>query len=212
MQFIVKITEIISVTHDVKCFRIERPAGFTFIPGQATDLSVNRPGKEEETRPFTFTALTSKPYLEFTIKRYPDHHGITDLLHQLKPGDELIVRDPWGAIAYSGPGYFIAGGAGITPFISIFRNLFAENKISGNRLLFSNKTAADIIYEDELRICWENVRFILTRDKKNFEWTHRQQFIKIMFQTSAVIFMYMTGSMVMKLLTRKWAHRGFSGV
>ncbi len=168
MQYIVKIKEIISVTHDVKCFRIERPAGFTFIPGQATDLSVNRPGKEEEIRPFTFTALTSKPYLEFTIKRYSDHHGITDLLHQLNPGEELIIRDPWGAIAYSGPGYFIAGGAGITPFISIFRNLFAENKISGNRLLFSNKTAADIIYEDELKnMLGENVKFILTRDKKN---------------------------------------------
>lgn len=168
MQYIVKIIEIISVTHDVKCFRIERPAGFTFIPGQATDLSVNLPGKEEDTRPFTFTALTAEPYLEFTIKRYPDHHGVTDLLHHLNPGDELIIRDPWGAIAYSGPGYFIAGGAGITPFIAIFRNLFAENKITGNRLLFSNKTASDIIYKDELlNMLGENVKFVLTRDKKN---------------------------------------------
>ena len=168
MQHVVKIIEIISVTHDVKCFRIERPAGFTFTPGQATDLSVNRPGKEEDTRPFTFTALTSKPYLEFTIKRYPDHQGVTDLLHQLKSGDELIIRDPWGAIAYSGPGYFIAGGAGITPFVAIFRNLFLENKIDGNKLLFSNKTASDIIYKEELlNMMGGNVKFILTRDKKN---------------------------------------------
>ncbi|MEJ0080278.1 MAG: FAD-binding oxidoreductase [Puia sp.] len=167
MQYIVKITEIIPVTHDVKCFRIERPGGFTFIPGQATDLSINQPGKEEDTRPFTFTALTSKPYLEFTIKRYAEHHGITDLLHRLEPGNELIIRDPWGAIAYSGPGYFIAGGAGITPFIAIFRTLFEENKLGDNRLLFSNKTASDIIYEEELsKMLGENVKFILTRDKK----------------------------------------------
>ena len=168
MQYIVKIKEILPVTHDVKCFRIEKPSGFIFIPGQATDLSINRPGMEEDTRPFTFTALTGKTYLEFTIKRYPERHGVTDMLHRLLPGDELIIRDPWGAIAYKGPGYFIAGGAGITPFISIFRNLYEEHEITGNRLIFSNKTAGDIIYEKELlMMLGTNAKFILTRDKKN---------------------------------------------
>lgn len=167
MQYIVKIKEIFAVTHDVKCFRIEKPDGFAFQPGQATDLSVNRPGMEDNTRPFTFTCLAGKPYLEFTIKRYPDHHGVTDLLHRLKAGDELIIREPWGAIDYKGPGYFIAGGAGITPFIAIFRNLFEENKISDNILIFSNKTVADIIYEDELlNMLGTQVKFILTREQK----------------------------------------------
>jgi ferredoxin-NADP reductase len=168
VQYIVKIREIFAVTHDVKCFRIDKPGSYIFQPGQATDISVNRPGMEENTRPFTFTSLSDKPYLEFTIKRYPEHHGVTDLLHSLKPGEELIIRDPWGAIEYKGPGYFIAGGAGITPFIAIFRNLFAENKISDNRLLFSNKTVADIIYEGELiNMLGTHAKFILTREHKN---------------------------------------------
>lgn len=123
---------------------------------------------EENTRPFTFTCLEEEPYLEFTIKRYPEHHGVTDLLHNLKPGEELIIGEPWGAINYKGPGYFIAGGAGITPFIAIFRNLYAENKILENRLLFSNKTASDIIYEDELlKMLGTHAKFILTREPKN---------------------------------------------
>ncbi len=150
MKNIVRIEEILPVTHDVNCFRLEKPADYRFVPGQATDLSINQPGLEEETRPFTFTGLASEKYLEFTIKRYPDHHGITDRLHKLKTGGELIIREPWGAIQYKGPGYFIAGGAGITPFIAILRSLQQENKITGNRLFFSNKTAADIIYEQEL--------------------------------------------------------------
>jgi ferredoxin-NADP reductase len=165
MKSIVKILEIKPVTHDVKCFRIEKPAGYQFVPGNATDVSINKPGIEDEVRPFTFTALTSEPYLEFTIKRYPDHHGITDKLHQLQPGEELIIRDSWGAIEYKGPGYFIAGGAGITPFIAILRNLYKENKIAGNKLFFSNKTAADIIYKHELlKILDDNVVFVLTRE------------------------------------------------
>jgi len=165
MKSIVKIIDIHQVTHDVKCFRLEKPAGYEYKPGNATDLSINKPGLEEETRPFTFTALTSEPYLEFTIKRYPDHHGITDRLHQLKAGDELIIRDSWGAIEYKGPGYFFAGGAGITPFIAILRSLYRENNIAGNTLFFSNKTVKDIIYKEELeKILGENAVFILTRE------------------------------------------------
>lgn len=168
MKFIVKIIEIRQVTHDVKCFRIEKPTGYTFMPGQATDLSIKKQGLEEETRPFTFTALAGEPYLEFTIKRYPEHKGITDKLHQLNPGDELIISDSWGAIQYGGLGYFIAGGAGITPFIAILRTLYKDNKIAGNKLFFSNKTAADIIYKDELqKMLGRNAEFVLTREQNS---------------------------------------------
>jgi ferredoxin-NADP reductase len=167
VRHIVTILETQSVTHDVKCFRLSKPAGFIFSPGQATDVAVNKSGLEEEKRPFTFTALTDAPYLEFTIKRYADHKGVTDQLHQLQPGDELIIEDAWGAIEYKGPGYFIAGGAGITPFIAILRNLHKENKLAGNTLFFSNKTAADIIYETELKgLLGDAAIFILTKENK----------------------------------------------
>jgi len=167
MKNYVRILDIKQVTHDVKCFRIEKPAGFFFRPGQATDLSVNKAGMRLEKRPFTFTGLIEEPYLEFTIKRYPDHHGVTDQLHQLETGDELIIEDAWGAIEYKGPGYFIAGGAGITPFVAILRTLHKENAVAGNALFFSNKTAADIIYEQELsKILNKEVIFILSRENR----------------------------------------------
>lgn len=165
MSNIVKIIGIRTVTHDVKSFRVEKPEGYSFIPGQATELSVNRPGMEEEKRPFTFTSLNEDEFLEFTIKRYSDHHGVTDLLHQLQVGDEVILRDVWGAIEYKGPGYFIAGGAGITPFLSILRSLHKEGRADGNTLFFSNKTAADIIYEAELSgILGEAAVYILSKE------------------------------------------------
>jgi ferredoxin-NADP reductase len=168
MKYIVKIIHIHQVTHDVKCFRFEKPEGYVYQPGHATDVSINKPGLEEEIRPFTFTCLTRQPYLEFTIKRYPDHHGVTDKLHQLTIDDELIIGDSWGAIEYKGAGYFFAGGAGITPFIAILRTLYDENKTAENKLFFSNKTADDIIYKEELlKILGENVIFILTREKNS---------------------------------------------
>jgi ferredoxin-NADP reductase len=163
---IVKIISAVPVTHDVKRFRIEKPAGYQYTPGQATDVAINKARWENELRPFTFTSLKNDEWLEFTIKRYEDHNGVTNLLHQLTEGDELLIHDVWGAIEYKGPGYFIAGGAGITPFMAILRDLHQQNKLTGNVLFFSNKTANDIIYQEELTsMLGENVHFILTREQ-----------------------------------------------
>ena len=150
MEHVIKIKAITGITHDVKCFLCEKPDGYHFTPGQATEVSINKKGWEEEKRPFTFTSLVDSPHLEFVIKIYNNHPGVTNELNKLKPGDELIVRDVWGAIEYKGPGYFMAGGAGITPFIAILRQLQKDNKLKGNKLFFSNKTDRDIILEKEL--------------------------------------------------------------
>ncbi|MBA4057789.1 MAG: flavodoxin reductase [Marivirga sp.] len=166
METIVKILSAQFITHDVRQFRMERPAGFTFMPGQATELSVNKEGWREKKNPFTFTSLTDAPYLEFTIKIYPERQGVTNQLGMLTPGDTVILREAWGAIEYKGPGYFIAGGAGITPFIAIFRSLKREGLVKDNTLFYSNKTDQDIILADELKlILGENAHFTISRQK-----------------------------------------------
>ncbi len=151
-EYVVKITKIEPVTHNVRRYTIEKPAGYQFIPGQATEVSINQPRWREEKRPFTFTCLNTRPYLEFTIKSYRDHDGVTNALGKLEPGAELIIRDVWGTINYKGPGIFIAGGAGVTPFIAIIRQLYADNKMKGNTLIFSNRTSEDIILKDEFTL------------------------------------------------------------
>lgn len=162
-QHIVKILSVQNVTHDVRVYRIEKPSGYHFKPGQATDVSINKEGWQEEKRPFTFTGLNEYPYLEFTIKSYHDHPGVTNQLYQLKAGDQLIIHDVWGAIAYRGEGCFIAGGAGITPFVAIFRQLFRDKAVGVNKLLFSNKTSGDIIYHAEFdQILGRHAVYVLT--------------------------------------------------
>lgn len=152
-EHIVKILESSYISHDIKRFIVEKPAGFSFIPGQATDVSINHPEWKDKLRPFTFTSLTEWPYLEFIIKIYDDHAGVTHQLGKTNAGASLILHDVFGSIVYKEPGIFIAGGAGITPFIAIFRALHKLKKLlPGNALIFSNKTAADIILGEELAI------------------------------------------------------------
>jgi ferredoxin-NADP reductase len=163
MEHVVKIISVVSVTHNVRQYNLEKPEGYHFTPGQATDVSINEPKWKDELRPFTFTSLNTDPYLQFTIKSYTDHDGVTNRLSQLKAGDELIIRDVWGAIAYNGPGYFIAGGAGITPFIAILRQLRKDGKLAGNTLFFSNQTDKDIILKEELEgMLGANAHFNIT--------------------------------------------------
>jgi ferredoxin-NADP reductase len=173
----VKIIKIDPITHDVKGFAVEKPKGYKFTPGQATEVSINKKGWEDKKRPFTFTSVNTDSDLGFIIKgyplkKYPNHTGVTEAIHKLKVGDELILGDPWGTINYRGKGTFIAGGSGVTPFIAIFRQLASGGEISGNRLLFSNKTKRDVILEEELRKTFPKDDLILTltqQEDKNFE-------------------------------------------
>lgn len=148
-----RITLLMSefVTHDVRRFIVSRPDNFRFEPGQGVELAIDTPEWKEQGRPFTPTSLNEDRILEFTIKAYPDHHGVTQALHKLRPGATLLMSKPSGTIRYKGPGVFVAGGAGITPFIAIVRDLATKGELSNQGMIFSNKTSADVIYEKELR-------------------------------------------------------------
>jgi ferredoxin-NADP reductase len=151
-QYTVRVKSIDKITHDVFRIVTEKPDGYSFTPGQATEISINKEGWRGQKRPFTFTCLPDDEYLEFTIKTYPEKKGVTNELLKLEKNDELILHDVFGAIHYNGEGIFIAGGAGVTPFIAIFRYLNSRHEIGNNKLIFANKTKADIINEEEFRI------------------------------------------------------------
>jgi len=164
---VVKIKSIKHVTHDVLQIVTEKPQDLDFTPGQAAEISINKEGWKNEKRPFTFTCLPDSNYLEFNIKTYPSHKGVTNELLSLKKNDEFILHDVFGAIAYRGEGVFIAGGAGVTPFISIFRYLRSKNNIGGNKLIFANKTKDDIILKDEFNlVLGENFINILSDEEE----------------------------------------------
>ncbi|MDA3867735.1 MAG: FAD-binding oxidoreductase [Salinivirgaceae bacterium] len=150
MTHTVRIIAVDNITHDVKRVLIEKPLDYHFEPGQATEVAINKPGMENQKRPFTFTSLPADDHLELVVKMYQGE-GVTQAFDELNTNDELLIGEPWGSISYKGPGYFIAGGAGVTPFISILRKLEADGKLEGQVLMLSNKTEKDIILEVEFR-------------------------------------------------------------
>jgi ferredoxin-NADP reductase len=187
MPYVVRLLLKEFVTHDTKRFIVERPEDYQFKPGQATRVAINQPEWKEETRPLTIANQPEDKVLEFIVKgyprdQYPDHEGMTERLHQLKPGDELLIGDPWGTIQFKQPGTFIAGGAGITPFISILRRLRDEGKIEGNRLMYSNKRQEDIILEREWRDMFEEDDLVLALTKERVEGYEHGRIDKAMLE------------------------------
>ena len=172
--YTVKIKSIQRITHDVLQIVTEKPAHFKFTPGQATEISINKEGWQNEKRPFTFTCLPDSDFLEFTIKTYPPHKGVTNEILKLKIHEELILHDVFGAITYKGEGVFIAGGAGVTPFISIFRYLQSQKETGNNKLIFANKTKDDIIHEEEFKNTLGKNFINILSDEKADGYAHGQ--------------------------------------
>lgn len=148
-DYVITIESINKLTPDVLRIVTNKPSGFEFDSGQAAKIAINKNEWKKEKRPFSFTNLPTSNSLEFTIKAYPENESMTNELLQLKEYDELLLQEAFGSIEYKGEGVFIAGGAGVTPFISIFRELNAKNEIGDNLLIFANKTREDILLEQE---------------------------------------------------------------
>lgn len=146
----ITIQKIEPLNYNVRRFVTDKPDDYNFKPGQATLVAIDREGMRGEKHPFTFTSLPDVDHLEFTIKIYPEHEGLTAELDHLEAGDTLLIEDPWGAITFQGPGTFLAGGAGLTPFLAILRNQSRKENSSGNKLIFSNHSERDLFLKEEL--------------------------------------------------------------
>ena len=149
-----EIIKIKEETYDVKTFRLKLTKSINFIPGQYCLVSIT--GNKEfegETKPFTFAnSPTEKGFIELTIKQIGK---FTTALHSLRIGDKLKIEGPYGESlnfdkSIKDDIIFIAGGSGITPFISAIRYSIAKKLPNKITLFFSNRTEKDIIYKKEL--------------------------------------------------------------
>ena len=135
------------VTHDTAPLPL-RPARGVPVRTRAGHASGDRPGRawRDEDRPFTMVSQPEeRDHLDFVIKIYDDHDGVTQALDTLKPGDRVLATEPEGAITDHGAGTFLAAGAGITPFIAILDARARNGGLKGEILIFANKTKRDII-------------------------------------------------------------------
>ena len=150
MTYAVKLLKKEKLTHDVLGLVLERPTAYDFAPGQYLEFTLDRAGRPSEKTALSFTGLNSDRELHLALKTHLEKEDITAHIKRLEEGAMLQISDPKDEVVYRGPGVFIAGGTGITPFMSIFRQLDKDGKLDGNMLLYANKRGEDICFEGEL--------------------------------------------------------------
>ncbi|GMN08157.1 hypothetical protein MTsPCn5_35460 [Croceitalea sp. MTPC5] len=114
---------------------------------------------KSEEHPFTISSSPSqKLHLASTIKASGD---FTSQIHQLQEGDKVKIIGPFGKMSHiekshSGPIVFIAGGIGITPFVSMLQYMADKGEEREVMLFYSNATESDIAFREELSHISEN--------------------------------------------------------
>ena len=168
-----RVARITQETPDVRTFRFVTPDGarlpFEHQAGQYLVLSLVIDGKKVN-RTYTISSPpTRTDFCEITVKREENGYVSRHLHEMLREGDIVQVSAPAGRFIFDGTQassiVLIAGGVGITPLMSIVRDLTDRNWKGDIFFIYSAKTQNDIIFKrelEDLQTRYSNVRVHVT--------------------------------------------------
>lgn len=184
-----RVASITPVTDTMKTFRLvlADPSGYLppFIAGQYLSVCAEIDGVHTS-RPISISSSpTQRAYYEITIKRKEDAFLSDYFLDRVKVGDIIETSGPAGRFYYQPPVHgnnyvFIAGGSGITPFLSMIREATDCELAHNMRLLYGCRNLADVPYLEELKERAErcpNFTFDLVLSEPDENWTGLKGFI-----------------------------------
>ena len=147
-----RVTNISALTHDIRLLEIEIDKPLRFWAGQYVDLKL--PGRNI-VRAFSMAnAPEEGSKLKFIIKKYPNGAFSALLDGELKVGDALTAKGPYGTCFRRenrpGPMLLIGGGSGMSPLWSILHDHIASGEQRPIRFFYGARTRADLFYLSEL--------------------------------------------------------------
>ncbi|MEJ5347740.1 MAG: ferric reductase-like transmembrane domain-containing protein [Desulfosoma sp.] len=154
-RILCQVEQIVPETHDTVSVWL-RPLKETgkLAPRRAGQFALLRLATKRgfsEPHPFTISGPPEDQVLRFTIKRTG---SFTQRIHRLSSGDRILYEGPFGVFLADVNRYsslaLIAGGVGITPFLSLLRHFQVTSQAVPTVLLYANKTLKDIIAREEL--------------------------------------------------------------
>lgn len=124
---------------------------FPFSPGQFAGIENPEYPSGQKNHFFSIASSPNdKVRLKFCFKVYGDW---TKRLSEKNPGDRLRIAGPFGKFMWHSTvqhAVFLAGGIGITPFVSMLRYIKEANEHPSITLLYGNRTEKDIVYRSFL--------------------------------------------------------------
>lgn len=145
------------VAEGTMAFHLEKPAGFQFKAGQYVDISLINPPKTDSQGIIRSFSIASAPYEnELLVVTRMRNSAFKRVLAILPLGTEVKLEGPMGSFTLhknrAKAGVFLAGGIGITPFLSILRQAAAEKLSQSLYLFYSNRRPEDAAFLKDLEI------------------------------------------------------------
>jgi ferredoxin-NADP reductase len=150
------VTRIQPETPRVKTFTLALPEWMPHQAGQHYDVRLTAPDGYQAQRSYSIASEPERRGLiELTVERIEDGE-VSPYLHDvLQLNDQLELRGPIGGYFVwdspsGGPLVLVAGGSGVVPLMAIVRHRAALKSDIPTRLLYSSRSAEDVIYAAEL--------------------------------------------------------------
>lgn len=156
-----------TIAEGTMAFDLAKPPRFIFKPGQAIDVVlINPPGPETDGTRHTFSIVSAPFEDRLTVATRMRDSAFKRTLKSLPIGAPILFEGPSGSLTLHNdrtrPAVMIAGGIGITPFVSILRQAAHDQLPQQLLLLYSNHRPEDAAFLAELQGLEEqNKRFRL---------------------------------------------------
>src|SRR5882672_3118603 len=144
-------------TPTVKRFFFRLPRPLSFIPGQHMDVRLTAPDGYEAQRSYSIaSAPDGTDRIELAVELLQDGEVSPFFFETVAVGDEIELRGPIGghfmwSVDDGGPLLLVGGGSGVVPLACMLRHRAARGSAVPAALVYSARTAGDLIFGDELR-------------------------------------------------------------
>jgi predicted ferric reductase len=143
-----QITRLNDIIVEIKAYT--KGETIKYKPGQFVFVSFISEAVSSELHPFSISSSPRDSQFEIVVKSLGD---FTETLKNLKLGDVISIQGPYGNFSYRNipqkEQIWLAGGVGITPFLSMARSL--ENSGFSIDLYYCTHEIAEAVYMDQLQ-------------------------------------------------------------
>ncbi len=167
------------LTRHAKAIAFEVPEWPGHLPGQHIDVRLTAEDGYQAQRSYSLSSAAPGEVVEIGVELIEDGEVSPYLVEEVRDGDQIELRGPIGGyftwtVDDGGPVLLIAGGSGVVPLMAMLRHRVSEEAAIPMRLLYSARTAGDLMYRAELELIAQDeptIEFLptLTRETGS-EW------------------------------------------
>ena len=148
-----RVVEVRRETARAASLRLQPAHWVPHSPGQHYVVRLTAPDGYQAQRSYSVaTPPADEPFLELTVEHLVDGEVSTYLHDELRVGDDLEVRGPFGGwFVWHGerPALLVGGGSGVVPLMAMLRHRRREHLAVPLRLVVSTRTPDDLLYAGE---------------------------------------------------------------